>query len=58
MKAAELVEALQSQGVRLEVVNDRLRVTPASRLTAEQRTALAALAAEVGILVAGTKGPV
>jgi hypothetical protein len=57
MKAAELVEALQSQGVRLEVVNDRLRVTPASRLTVEQRAALASLACEVGALVSGPPSP-
>jgi hypothetical protein len=40
MTAAELLDMLRDQGFRLTAEGDRVRVTPASRLTAEQRRAI------------------
>jgi len=40
MTASELLDTLRGQGFRLTAEGDRIRVTPASRLTAEQRDAI------------------
>jgi hypothetical protein len=55
--AAELVQALRARGVTLEPAGDRLRVRPASALSAEELEALRQVKPEVLRLLAASPTP-
>src|SRR6266511_3050769 len=57
MTVVELVEHAQAQGITLEAAGDRLRVTPAARLSPELRAALREHKAEVLALLTGPRPP-
>lgn len=57
MDADRLLKAIQTQGYTLAVEGEQLRLTPASRLTAELREAIRAHKAELLALMSRAKPP-